>query len=85
MDVGVIALHFNDMRGGLARHEIAFSFVPALHFERLSQFGCRIMTKRREQHILHGAETLRIGTAELRDALGKQLEDLPVALGFPRA
>ena len=85
MDVGVIALHFNDMRGSLARHEVAFAFVPALHIEWLSQLGCRIVTERREQHILHGAEALRIGTAELRDALGKQLEDLPVALGFPRA
>ena len=73
------------MRGGLARDQVAFAFVPALHLERLSQLGCRIMTERREQYILNGAEAFGIGTAELRDAFGEQLEDLPIALCFPRA
>ena len=61
---------------------------PAANSQRFidENSNCLLYTsERREQHILHGAEALRIGTAELRDALGKQLEDLPVALGFPRA
>ncbi|MCY1219418.1 hypothetical protein D9M72_313920 [compost metagenome] len=81
VDVVVVAFDHDHVRRGLARHQVAFAQLPVARLERLAQFSRGVVHQRRQHQV---AALAQVGAADLAEALGQQLVDLPVGLAFPQ-